>query len=77
MVIFGSDETVRKELLAVVAICRELKANWLAVYLINHDSQKANSLYLGRRVFTYKEKHNLTFEHTREHYGVNIAPYLL
>ncbi|MBD1584731.1 IS630 transposase-related protein, partial [Pseudoalteromonas sp. S16_S37] len=33
----------------------------------------AYSLDFRRRVFAYKEKHQLTFEQTSEHFGVNIA----
>ena len=33
----------------------------------------AYSIDFRRRVFAYKEKHNLTFEQTSEHFGINIA----
>ena len=41
--------------------------------ILRDNTRMAYSLDFRQRVFAYKEKHQLTFEQTSEHFDINIA----
>ena len=52
---------------------RAISSRYSQITILCNNTQMAYSLDFRQRVFAYKEKHQLTFEQTSKHFGINIA----